>query len=163
MVSTTAFRSFSAGSMKRKSGFAGHCWVYIICWRQRGPCKIGVANTPHDRLAGLQTANPFKLHIWRAYGFANGSIAFEIEGLALGRLHGVRMEGEWVNATVKQTEEVIMAICAGRGLRPIPYRKADYKAKQAANRVHRMLLRGTGTRFGRAAQEYRSLMNFNKK
>lgn len=44
----------SCAAVNRKPGVSGRVWVYVICWRQRGPCKIGVANRPEGRLAGLR-------------------------------------------------------------------------------------------------------------
>lgn len=136
MVSRTPSYTLSAGAIKRKPGFAGYTWVYVVCWQQRGPCKIGVANTPHARLNDLQVANPYKLHIWRAYGFKNCGEAFTIEGSALNRLRGVRMQGEWVNATVNQASDAVLEACAHYGWQPHAYNKQAVKAaKQKLRKI----------------------------
>lgn len=85
------------------------CWVYVICWRKRGPCKIGVALDPRSRLSELQVANPYKLHIWRAFGVMGRALAFEAERRALGRLYGRRLQGEWVDVTVNQAADTVWA------------------------------------------------------
>lgn len=108
---------------KQRPGWEGLHWVYIVCWQQRGPCKIGMAMTPHGRIGELQTGNPYRLHIWRAYGFTDRGVACEVEQLSLSRLRGMRMQGEWVRSTVNQTEDAVLSVCASKGLTPSRYDK----------------------------------------
>jgi len=107
----------------QRPGWEGLHWVYIVCWQQRGPCKVGMAMTPHGRIAELQTGNPYKLHIWRAYGFSDRGVACMVEQKTLYRLGAMRMQGVWVGATVNQTEDAVLSVCASNGLTPARYDK----------------------------------------
>lgn len=125
----------SAAKAKRSGPLPDIYWVYVICWRQRGPCKIGFATLPHERRAGLQTGSPYKLHVWRAFGTKDSGVAFRVEALALARLGGVRLQGEWVNATVNQASDaVIAAFTKTCSEAPVVYDKDKHKQKAAIAR-----------------------------
>lgn len=71
--------------------------VYVISADDKPYSKIGIAEHPHDRCAGLQTANWDRLHLrfnlWVWDGMAR---AVEQKSLSLARERGIEVRGEWV-------------------------------------------------------------------
>lgn len=96
-------------------------WVYVICWRQRGPCKIGVSDWPKKRLTALQSAHPYKLYLVKALGTKSANAAYKIEQDALFRLRGVRLQYEWVDATAKQTLDAVVSAFSANKQDPKEY------------------------------------------
>ncbi len=97
---------------------AGKVWVYVIHWQQRGPTKVGVAFDPRVRRSQLQGGNPYKLEIFTAFGFGVADLAFGIESATLARLKGVRMNGEWLDATPIQVRDAVAECAKARKIDP---------------------------------------------
>lgn len=94
-----------ADALKRHLGIWDHSWVYFIEAVGLERIKIGKANNPEARLAGLQTGSPVPL---RLLGKIPGGHALEK------KLHGefasLWMDGEWFHAT-KELRNYIHATC----------------------------------------------------
>jgi Meiotically up-regulated gene 113 len=97
---------------------------------KRGPVKIGVANNPEDRLAGLQCGSPLQLEI---VGLISGDYA--LERALHHRLRDDRLHGEWFRWSPELAqlirENAFGPIRTGPvpRLRP-PAASPDYRAKQ---------------------------------
>jgi hypothetical protein len=68
----------------------GTCFVYVIRAGRDGPIKIGKANRPLERMAELQTGNPFRLRLWQVLP---GGL--ELEKRLQDTLRDQRLTGEW--------------------------------------------------------------------
>jgi hypothetical protein len=83
--------------------------VYIISEGDAGPpVKIGVANNPLSRISELQTGNPRKLRLARAWNMATRDGAFAVERAVLSQLSDRRLSGEWVDATESEVAALIV-------------------------------------------------------
>ena len=76
-------------------------YVYLIRMGRTNFYKIGKSNDPQGRLAGMQTASPYKLKLIHIFKADNAAAAEEI---LHHRLHEARMEGEWFKLTDVQRE-----------------------------------------------------------
>ena len=95
----------------RKPSFTQACSVYVVAWRRKGPCKIGVAKDPAARVAELQTASPHRLRIFAAYVLPDEAAAFSVESETLRRFDQHRLCGEWLNLPVVMARgAVVLAI-----------------------------------------------------
>jgi len=92
------------------------CSLYVIGWRERGPVKFGVAIDPVARLAGLQTGNPYRLRIYRAWWLPSQDDALRAETMCLERFSGVSLVGEWAQVTKRQAIDAAAKIILERGL-----------------------------------------------
>ena len=92
------------------------CYLYVITWRQRGPCKIGIAGKPLERLSGLQCANPYELKIAYLWLFNRTDIALQAEQGALFDAAKARLKGEWVNLTMQAAYKLVDRAIRRRGL-----------------------------------------------
>lgn len=77
-------------------------WIYVIAWSPAGPCKVGVAGNPLQRVRGLQVACPFVLKTHRAFLFSTEN-AYLIEKALLADLKAHALQGEWVMLSVEET------------------------------------------------------------
>jgi hypothetical protein len=83
--------------------------VYIISEGDSGPpVKIGVANNPLCRIAELQTGNPRKLKLARAWNMFTRDDAFAVERAVLGQLSDRRLSGEWLDATEMEVAALVV-------------------------------------------------------
>lgn len=77
----------------------GDCFIYVIAHmrggRTKGPVKIGVSNTPCDRLAQLQTGNPYRLTIVHTFRVPCKDVAFEVERCIAHIAADRQTNGEW--------------------------------------------------------------------
>ena len=64
--------------------------VYLIVDEGKQYCKIGYSQRPNERLSGIQTGNPLKLHI---YGTIKGDV--RTEKSLHKRFAHLRLQGEW--------------------------------------------------------------------
>lgn len=75
-------------------------FVYVICKVNAegqfcSPCKIGISNSVEFRLAGLQTACPFKIDTPYYFQFPSRHIAREIERSFHMTQKRHQLQGEW--------------------------------------------------------------------
>lgn len=102
------FRLYPDGSRMGKP-FSGQ-FVYIVGSLAGDSVKIGKAVDPISRLASIQTGNPEKLFIHRAFYFATTKIASRVEHWSheiASERHG-RLEGEWFRCDPMAAHEVVM-------------------------------------------------------
>lgn len=113
---------------------AGKTWVYLLHWQDRGPCKIGMADDPRQRLVELQVGNPYDLFLFEAWGFPERIHAQQIEAAILKRLKSCRLRGEWVNATPLQVATAMTALLKEMGHDPRMWEAApkSYKGRKKA-------------------------------
>lgn len=93
----------------------GRCAVYVIGEVDAACVKVGVANNVVSRLASLQTGNPRKLYVHRAFWFQHKETANCVEGAThrtLGKAHR-RLVGEWFECNPHEAHKAILA-AAGR-------------------------------------------------
>jgi hypothetical protein len=79
-------------------------WLYAIQAGEGGPVKIGVTNSPGQRLRTLQTGNAETLRgiaAWRGHGFEEGQLHEEYAY--------ARMRGEWFRP-VPELVEMVLAL-----------------------------------------------------
>jgi hypothetical protein len=108
------------------------CYLYVITWRQRGPCKIGIAGTPLERLRGLQGANPYELKIAYLWLFNSVDAALKAEQGALFDAKAVRLKGEWVNLTMQAANKLVSTAIRRRGLSCMEVDRHSKKKKPAS-------------------------------
>ena len=123
-------RILTGDAEKAARGHNGLTWVYVICWRSRGPCKIGVSDWPKKRLTALQSAHPYKLFLVKALGVQSATTAYNIEQAALFRLRGVKLQYEWVDATAKQTLDAVISSFSAAKAVPQEYAPKAIAAKE---------------------------------
>ena len=99
-----------------------HCWVYIICWRQGGPSKVGVALRPAMRRDQLQSGNPYPLHIFTAFGFRSENLAYHVEAQVLRRMAENRLVGEWLNMPAAKVANMVIGVSSFLKLHPAPWK-----------------------------------------
>lgn len=83
-------------------------YVYLIRMERTHFYKIGKSNDPHGRLANMQTASPYKLHLLHVFKADNATAA---EESLHARLHGTKREGEWFKLSDAQ-RNAILAVTA---------------------------------------------------
>jgi hypothetical protein len=86
--------------------------VYVIAPLAGYPVKIGVAEKPTKRLAGIQTSCWEELVIHGLYRADNKSNAYRLEKLSHKRLGDRRIIGEWFNVFASDALEVLDNLCA---------------------------------------------------
>ena len=89
-------------------------FVYFIRNGRTNVYKVGVARDPEKRLAELQTANPEKLTIYRAFRCED---AYAVENGLHYRFHAQNVRGEWYHLSPDMAGKVglmgnIASICA---------------------------------------------------
>jgi hypothetical protein len=85
--------------------------VYIIGPVAGYPVKIGVAEKPTKRLAGIQTHCWEELTIHGLYKAHNRGDAYRLEKLSHKRLGDKRLVGEWFNIFAVDAVELIDSLC----------------------------------------------------
>jgi hypothetical protein len=102
-----------------KWGGRDNCYVYLIAaetkfhvsedetgWNPKELIKVGISSNPHGRIAGFQTASPFKLRLVSVWRMLNRSDALWIEKKFHHRNRRYRTAGEWFRY------DVTAALCA---------------------------------------------------
>lgn len=85
--------------------------VYVIGPLAGYPVKIGVAEKPTKRLAGIQAHCWEELMIHSLYQANNRGNAYRLEKLAHKRLADSHMIGEWFNVFAADAVEIVDGIC----------------------------------------------------
>jgi hypothetical protein len=82
-------------------------YVYFIRQGRRGPIKIGVADSPQQRLANLQVGNPSELWLIGTKRIAGGWLeAREVELSFQGQFADQWIRGEWFRPTKRLTDAI---------------------------------------------------------
>ena len=116
----------------REPSFTQASNVYVVAWRRKGPCKIGVSLDPAARLEGLQGGNPNRLRIFHAYVLPDEAAALSVEGKILDRFAQHRQCGEWLDLPVVMVRDAVMQVIEGiTGTRPCRWKPT---AEQLDNR-----------------------------
>jgi hypothetical protein len=134
-------------SRRRVEPLDERTWVYVVCWRRRGPTKVGIAESPIERLLGLQGGNPYRLRIFTAFGFGTRTQALDVEQTTLQWLKARRLEGEWIDATPIQVRDKIQQF-----LRKREYKWTDWDTVSPKKP-------NDWTRAAKAIDEYNRLRN----
>lgn len=77
------------------------CHVYVIAYQRNAgapPCKVGISNKPHERLAQIQTSNPYKLCVVSTLKMPR-KLCERAERFILDRFKSERLHGEWISAS----------------------------------------------------------------
>ncbi|MER8387289.1 GIY-YIG nuclease family protein [Mesorhizobium sp. M1380] len=94
----TAYTPEQVSRIDRLIRSAGVSVIYIVASDADGPVKIGKSTFLTSRLDGLQTGNPFKLHVFGVF-LTSRSMAHVIESRIQAALCGARLKGEWFSIT----------------------------------------------------------------
>ena len=81
----------------------GESYLYFIKMGNQNLVKIGISQTPKQRLKELQTANPFKLYIINTLQVNN---ARELERKFHKIYDGFRMKGEWFKLPLREIKRI---------------------------------------------------------
>jgi hypothetical protein len=84
--------------------------VYIITEPRERFTKVGMSENPVKRLAGLQTANPFPLHLVYASPHFERWKAAQIERLIHEHLSQYAMQGEWFSCDANTALAAMIAV-----------------------------------------------------
>ena len=115
-------------------------YVYIVCWSASGPIKIGWSTAPRQRLAGLQTSMPYKLHFG---GVVRVVHAKKLESGAHSALADKRLQGEWFGVEPDAAWDMLCALAAAHdekwsvwkpATRNVQNEKARRRIKSASRR-----------------------------
>jgi len=87
-----------------KTAYSNMWFVYLIQCGDLPYYKIGISESPHERLIGLQVANPLTLSLLVTCGFATQALAYQAEHNAHRELWDCNIHGEWFELTSKQIE-----------------------------------------------------------
>jgi hypothetical protein len=83
------------------------CYVYLICSEidsgLRGPCKVGISDSPEKRLKQVQTGSPTRLVIAFAFRVWNRRFAQIVEASFHAAHEENRLVGEWFDLSAKDT------------------------------------------------------------
>lgn len=110
--------------MSRKSAYSQ--FLYIIAESPQGPCKIGIAGNPHQRLGNMQVGNCRILTIASLWECKRRS-AEQMERLLHHLMAKQAMRGEWFDISVEEAERV----CLSQDMIRIE-NAYDYSRKQTA-------------------------------
>lgn len=90
--------------------------IYCVAWSARGPAKVGIADSPVDRLSELQVGNPYRLQIYSAIVVRNRDAAFLVEQTILQEMFPCRLVGEWLRLPPARLRDLILSTCKRFGL-----------------------------------------------
>ncbi len=79
-------------------------FVYLIQCGDLPYYKVGISESPHERLANLQEANPQTLSLLLTCGFPGKIEAYNAEQAVHRELWDCNIHGEWFELTSKQIE-----------------------------------------------------------
>lgn len=81
-------------------------------------CKLGIAAAAQfrQRLANLQSGNPFKLNVYATFNLGNQRLAAQVERLVLHRTRAAATSGgtEWRNMTPQAAADLVRSAIAER-------------------------------------------------
>jgi hypothetical protein len=103
---------------REKSYYRCPEYVYVIQWGEDGPVKIGMANSPDQRLADLQCANWMELRLIAVVPFRTGSRLVEKKAHELAAED--RLRGEWFDLHPTDAIECILAAASALGGITVP-------------------------------------------
>ena len=79
-------------------------YVYVIS-AKGGPCKIGIAVDPRERLLDIQVSHYLPLHV--SFSILAGANAMKVEQYAHWLLRAQRIRGEWFQASIEESVDAV--------------------------------------------------------
>jgi hypothetical protein len=93
------------GLFDATTGHKSHVYMFICFEGDQWLVKIGVSDTPMQRLQKLRTDSPFPGRVFAVLTVANRKLAFELEAALLSAFFEWRTRGEWIQFPVSKKRE----------------------------------------------------------
>lgn len=107
--------------------------VYLLAYRDIGPTKIGIAVSVVSRLAEIQTGNPYRLRVYKAWRVPNSECAYRLEQHVLALFVAQRLVGEWLQLPPKLLVGTVTRLAAEWNIPLLPWKPT--KAEEALRKT----------------------------